>query len=103
MFFDIISSIKGSYTLTATCTGYVSRSYSFELEGDTELEIVLWQQGDSNGDGKINIGDTVRMYSHVRQMLLIEDPYLVLCADTDGNGIVNIGDVVRSYVAIRNG
>jgi arabinogalactan oligomer/maltooligosaccharide transport system substrate-binding protein len=59
--------------------------------------------GDVSGDGKLNLGDVTRIYSHIRNVRLITDEQALGRADLTGDGKLNIGDVARLYSQIRNG
>ena len=65
------------------------------------MAVTLCRYGDVNADGKVNIGDVARIYSHVRSTEMVEDLYALQCADLDQNGKYNIGDVARCYATIR--
>ena len=59
------------------------------------------QPGDINGDGKVNVGDVSRLYSHVRGVRLITDEDALRRADVTGDGKLNIGDTAGVYSMIR--
>ena len=59
--------------------------------------------GDVSGDGKLNLGDVTRIYSHIRNVRLITDEQALSRADLTGDGKLNIGDVARLYALIRSG
>ena len=52
--------------------------------------------GDLSGDGRVNVGDVVKLYSYIRGAATVEDPYLLACANVNGGGL-NIGDAVAIY------
>ena len=57
--------------------------------------------GDVTGDGKLNIGDPARLYSHLRGSSSVSDAAALLFADITGDGRVNMGDVAKIYAQIR--
>ena len=59
------------------------------------------QPGDINGDGKVNVGDVSRLYSHIRGIRLITDLDALSRADLTGDGKLNIGDTARVYSLVR--
>ena len=100
--FELTDVLPGKYVLTVSHPERVTRCYSIEvISEDVKLDVLLCCFGDVNTDGKVNIGDTARIYSHIRQTDLIVDPYGLECADMDQNGKLNLGDVAQSYAALR--
>ena len=100
--FELPDVQPGSYLLTVSNPGRPSRSYPVAISSQSvKLAVSLWQFGDLNGDGKINLGDTARIYSHIRGTGLIADEYARQCADLDQNDKLNLGDVARCYALIR--
>jgi alpha-amylase len=100
--FELPDLQPGSYLLTVSNPGRASRSYPIVISSQSvKLAVSLWQFGDLNGDNKINLGDTARIYSHIRGTGLIADEYARQCADLDQNDKLNLGDVARCYALIR--
>ncbi len=64
------------------------------------LEVVT---GDITGDGRLNIADVSRTYTHVRGVNEITDEYFLSLADVTGDNRVNIGDAARLYIMVKNG
>lgn len=92
----------GEYRLTVSNPGRATRTYTVQLGSeDVTVNVRLCQYGDVNADGKVNMGDTARIYAHVREVGVIENPYAQLCADVDQNGKINIGDVAHGYAIVR--
>ena len=60
------------------------------------------EPGDINGDGKVNVGDVSRLYSHIRGVRLITDEDALNRADLTGDGKINIGDTARVYAVVRS-
>lgn len=94
--------IPGDYQLKASKAGHVPRSQELTvsdkaLTPDLKLHLV----GDVTGDGRINVGDVARIYSHAKGTAILTDPYLLLCADVTGEGRINVGDTARLYAMIR--
>lgn len=101
--FEFTDLLPGEYLLTVSHRDRVTRSYLVQLILDSaELSVELYQSGDVNGDGKLNLGDTARIYAYVRATGAIEDEYAELCSDLDQNGKINLGDVARCYAAVRS-
>jgi hypothetical protein len=91
-----------SYTFTLSKYGHTSLNGSFTMEGElTQLRLKLCPIGDVSGDGKLNMGDTARIYSHIRGSSLQTDDYALACADASGDGKLNMGDISRVYSHIR--
>lgn len=93
----------GSYTLRAEKALHVTREYEITV-GTSWIgqNVQLLQLGDVTQDGKVNIGDTARMYAHVRGTNKLTDSYVLSCADITGDRRLNVGDVARSYGNLRN-
>lgn len=94
--------IPGDYQLKVSKAGHVPRSQELTvsdkaLTQDLKLHLV----GDVTGDGRINVGDVARIYSHAKGTAILTDPYLQLCADITGEGRINVGDTARLYAMIR--
>lgn len=58
--------------------------------------------GDVSGDGKINIGDVSKLYSHIKGTAIITDSISINAADTNGDGKINMGDVSKLYSQIKS-
>ena len=54
----------------------------------------MYQTGDVNLDGTINVLDIVKLASHILGTNLLEDCGLEL-ADVNGDGVINILDVIE--------
>lgn len=93
----------GQYTLVASKYNHVTREYEVTVSGGAVTQDVkLCLKGDVTGDGKINVGDTSKTYSHVRKTNLLTDHYALSCADLTGDGRLNVGDTSKIYSAVRN-
>lgn len=93
----------GLYTLKASKYNHVTRQYDVTVTGGALVQDVkLCQQGDVSGDGRINVGDTAKTYSHVRKTSPLTDAYAQSCADMNGDGRINVGDTARVYALVRN-
>ena len=57
--------------------------------------------GDVTGDGKLNIGDVSRLYSHVRGKNPLPEENLLSQCDVTGDQRVNIADVAQLYIWVR--
>lgn len=100
--FEFCDLVPGAYLLTAEHSGMPTRSISVRLQDQNmSVDVRLCQYGDLNADGKVNLGDTARIYSHVRGTGVISDSYVQQCADMDQNEKLNLGDVARCYAAVR--
>lgn len=92
----------GVYTLSFSAQGYVTRSYDLTVtDANVTLDAALNLLGDVTGNGKINLGDTARIYAHIRGSSLLSG-YPLACADYTGDSTVNVGDTARLYAFIRN-
>jgi hypothetical protein len=65
------------------------------------LDLKIHLKGDIDGNGKINVGDTTKVYSHVKKTALITDEYMLLCADVSGDGRINVGDTTKVYAHVK--
>ena len=94
--------LPGDYELTVAMEGYVTGIYALSVtDCDVILDVILNLQGDVTGDGKINIGDTARIYAHIRGSTVLSG-YGLRCADYSGDGTVNVGDTAKLYSFIRS-
>ena len=92
---------QGSYVLRAEKSGYVTREYNLSVTGSLTQDVKLCVPGDVTGDGRINVADTSRAYSHVRGSAVLED-YAVACANMNGDTRLNVADVSKLYSLVRN-
>jgi hypothetical protein len=98
--FDAVAS--GDYTLTVTKENHISRTYTLTVvSGENVLNVKICLRGDANGDGRINIGDVSKVYSHVKNTMLLIDDYALQCADVTENGALNIGDAGQIYGHVK--
>ena len=68
---------------------------------DGSVRICYGTTGDVTGDGKLNIGDPGKLYSHLSGSKPLSDSAALLFADFTGDGRVNMGDVAKLYAHIR--
>ena len=93
----------GLYTLKASKYKHVTREYDIAVNGGALTQNVkLCVQGDVSGDGRINVGDTAKAYSHVRKNSQLTDEYALKCADMNGDGRINVGDTAKIYALVCN-
>lgn len=93
----------GQYTLKVYKYNQVTRVYDVTVEGGAlTQDVKLTFQGDVTGDGKINVGDSAKTYSHVRKTAVLTDAYTIRCADMNDDGRINVGDTARVYALVRN-
>lgn len=92
---------QGNYTVKVSAKNYVNLEVELELTADRTLDLKLRLVGDVNGDGRVNIGDAARVYSHARGTSTITDPYGVACADINSDNRINVGDAARVYAHVR--
>ena len=89
----------GSYVaITATKNG--DGTYSFTAPAGVTA-VVLVVKGDVSGDGRINVGDTAKLYSHVRGTAKLTDPNAIFAADVSGDGKLNVGDTAKVYSHVK--
>ena len=92
----------GEYTLVISKQNHVTRTYSLTVaDQDVTQNVKIHLIGDIDGNGKVNVGDTAKVYSHVKKTALITDEYMLLCADIDGNGKINVGDTAKVYAHVK--
>lgn len=89
-----------------------NRQVSIALEASVESAAIVVKEdmtfqvrygtfGDVTGDGKMNIGDAAKIYSHLRGSNPLTDKALLVFADATGDGRVNLGDVAKIYNHIK--
>ena len=94
---------NGEYILKASKYNHATREYSVTVTGgEMNQDVALNLLGDISGDGKINVGDTAKCYSHVRKTNVLTDAYVLACADISGDGRINVGDTAKIYGVVRN-
>ena len=90
----------GSYTLMVKKPNHAPREYAITLEGNMSQDLKIHLKGDINGDGKLNIADTAKIYAHVKDSNPLTD-YAFACGDVDGNGKVNVADTSKAYSHVK--
>ena len=92
----------GTYTLRVVKNNHVARTYTVTVGTDPVVQDAkIHLKGDIDGNGKINVGDTTKVYSHVKKTALITDEYMLLCADVSGDGRINVGDTTKVYAHVK--
>lgn len=90
------------FQLVIMKAGHPSRTFSYNTYlSDIVIDTALYPYGDASQDGKINVGDVARIYSHVRASDLITEQYPYQCADVNGDQALTVGDVAKVYAHIR--
>jgi hypothetical protein len=90
----------GVYTLTATATNHVTRTYTITVSDEPlTQEVTLHLIGDIDGNGKVNIGDVAKLNAHIKGTSLLTG-YGLDCANVNG-GKLNMGDTASLYAHIR--
>lgn len=93
---------EGNYILKISMEHGVTRSYPVNTESEEiALDVKISPMGDISGDGKLNVGDVARAYSHARGSGKIEDDYAFSCGDVNSDGKINVGDAARIYGHIK--
>jgi len=91
----------GVYTLKVSKANHVTREYTVTVgNGSVIQDVKICLLGDVTGDGRVNVGDTAKVYSHIRKTAVLTDEYQLLCANVNG-GSLNVGDVAGIYSHIR--
>ena len=97
-FTDVTS---GTYTLTVSKSGHGTLSYRITVGAeDLSLDVKICPMGDVTGDGRVNVADTSKVYSHVKGTALLTD-YAFTCADVDSNGKLNVADTSKVYSHVK--
>ena len=92
----------GTYTMKVSKANHVTREYTVVVGNSSiPLDPKIHLKGDIDGNGKINVGDTTKVYSHVKKTALITDEYMLLCADVSGDGRINVGDTTKVYAHVK--
>lgn len=71
------------------------------VKEDATCQVYYGTYGDVTGDGKMNIGDAAKIYSHLRGSKPLTNEAILAFADATGDGRVNMGDVAKIYASIR--
>ena len=88
----------GAYTLKVSKKNHVTRTYTLSVNTQSVTQDVkICLLGDVTGDGRVNVGDTAKLYGHIKKTSPLTDEYVLLCADSSGDGRLNIGDVAKIY------
>ena len=95
--------VPGNYVLKVSKNGHVAQSYALTVtaEGENALQAKITVPGDINCDGRLNIGDVVKLYAYTKGAAQFTDSYQPLCADFNGDGRINVGDVVKVYALLK--
>jgi hypothetical protein len=90
---------SGTYTLTASAAGHLSREYTGLVVGTTlsPLPTTRLLGGDVNGDGLVNLQDISAMSAQFGQDT-VNCHAGGMPADLDCNGVVDIDDITASKV-----
>ena len=100
--YELVQLPAGEYQLLISKQNHVTRGYDLTVNGEDIIQnSKIHLIGDIDGNGKINVGDTAKVYSHVKKTALIDDEYMLLCADIDGNGKINVGDTAKVYSHVK--
>jgi hypothetical protein len=92
----------GVYQLQLSKEGHVSHTMEVTVDENTAaVDFKLRMPGDVTGDGRINVGDVARIYSHCKKTMVVTDAYILLCMDITGDKRINVGDTARLYGRIR--
>lgn len=92
----------GDYRLVVSKLNHVTRNYDLTVNGkDMVRDVKLHLIGDIDGNGKVNVGDTGKIYAHVKKTAPITDEYMLLCADISGDGKINVGDTGKIYAHVK--
>jgi hypothetical protein len=92
----------GSYTIEVSKKNHVTREYTVTVgSSDVTQDAKIHLKGDVTGDGRVNVGDTSRVYAHVKGTSKITDEYALKCADVTGDGRINVGDTSKIYAHVK--
>ena len=98
--FDLVA--PGEYILEVSKKNHVTREYTVTVgSSDVAQDAKIHLKGDVTGDGKVNVGDTSRVYAHVKGTSKITDEYALKCADVTGDGRINVGDTSKIYAHVK--
>lgn len=98
--FDLVA--PGEYILEVSKKNHVTREYTVTVgSSDVTQDAKIHLKGDVTGDGKVNVGDTSRVYAHVKGTSKITDEYALKCADVSGDGKINVGDTSKIYAHVK--
>ena len=87
----------GSYTMKVSKANHVALECAVVVESaDVTADATICPIGDVNLDGKVNMKDWNRLYSHVNEVSELTG-YALLCGDVNGDGKVNMKDWNRLY------
>ena len=98
--FDLVA--PGEYILEVSKKNHVTREYTVTVgSSDVTQDAKIHLKGDVTGDGRVNVGDTSRVYAHVKGTSKITDEYALKCADVTGDGRINVGDTSKIYAHVK--
>ena len=98
--FDFVE--PGEYILEVSKKNHVTREYKITVtDGAVTQDVKIHLLGDVTGDGRVNVGDTSRVYAHVKGTSKITDEYALKCADVTGDGRINVGDTSKIYAHVK--
>lgn len=92
---------NGKYLLAVSCEGTVTRTYTTEVtDGTVTQAITLYEDGDINGDGEINVKDyqnavntALGNETKVSDDLTKDEDYRKAVADLDKDGYIDVIDI----------
>ena len=92
---------SGRYSVVVSKKNHVPRTYRIEVaDGKINLDIKLHMVGDIDGNGRVNMGDVIKLNAHVKGITPITDDYELLCANVNG-GRLNTGDTSMLYAHVK--
>ena len=92
---SIAGVVSGTYTVKVSKANHVSREYELTVgeENVTDMNVEIWLQGDTDGDGLVNVldyGNVLRQVKYPEQPILTD--YNRQCADANGDGEITFWD-----------
>ena len=96
-----ITDEPAALTINLTSEGYVPRTIEFATDDeDKSFDIYLYQMGDVNGDGKIDVTDLSKTAAHIKGIKELED-YPAKVADVTEDGAVNVTDISKMAAKVK--
>lgn len=102
VYYSLSDVAYGTYTLKVSKKNHVTRTYTFCVDSaDATLDMKICLSGDVTGDGKVNIMDVAKLYSHVKGVGALTDSYILACGNVTGDSKVNIMDIAKIYANVK--
>ena len=88
--------VFGTYTVTVSKADHVTKEYTVDIYNpEMLLDLEIYQYGDVDSNGRIDLDDVVALLRHVSRAQVIRDPYQLAAGEIVDDGALNLDDVVK--------